>query len=167
MPKKCTRKEAYLDKLHKVKKLVEESTGSIFSRENLDKINDLMKTAISSNSQFKIGHLIAEIGEHTVDSILHNGNSEVIIIRTNVFIRESHNKKIKSYLNGRTYEKFKKQLVQSQRDWMEPVNIKELQATTGVNQRGIAFLDKDTVLTLEDVVELNNHKKHEKKIKEQ
>jgi hypothetical protein len=167
MPKNCTCKEADLDKLDKVKKLVQESKGSIFSGENLDKINDLMEIAISSNSQFKIGHLIAGIAEYTVDSILHNGNSEVTIMRTNVFIRENHNKKIKSYLNGSTYEKFEKQLVESQRDWLEPVDRKKLKTTTGVNQRGIAFLDKDTFLTLGNIIELSNHKKHKKKIKEQ
>jgi hypothetical protein len=178
MPKGSAPQHQDPDKLNKVREALNKATGNILSGENLDKIYQFLLTAGKSNSSFKIGHLIAGIAEHTLNSLVHDesqhvaithynekqSNSEIQIHRTHVYIGEKHNSKIQSYLNGPVHEAFEKRIIDSQCDWLDTKNRKELQVTTGVNQRGYAILDKNTFLTLKDVLELTNHKEHKASI---
>jgi hypothetical protein len=166
------------DQMRKALNKLTGSFGEIFKGENLEKINSLMETLVAGNSKIKIGHLITKLAEHAIDAIVHDGNesvtishsnesirnSEISIERTNVYIGRKHNNRIKTHLNGPTYEKFIKSVISTQRDCLQSNRRKQLYSKSGVNQRGFTFLEKDTFLTFKDIEQLANYKSHKSKI---
>jgi len=180
MPPKSSRPiKSNANKLDKTKKNLIGAKGQIFN--NLDIINDFLKASVSSNINVKVGHIIASLIEHTTNSLLHDGeenlaishhneqkkNSDITIYRTTAYMGKSHNSKINAYLRGPIYEPLEKCLVDSQQDWLSSIDRKHLRATSGINQRGIVFLEQDTFLTINDALELSNINDHSEKIKKQ
>jgi hypothetical protein len=181
MPKESNFINSNQDDIKKAINQMKGSFGDIFKGDNLNAISNLIETFAKGNTKLKIGHLIVKLAEHAIDSLVHDGqsnlaishsnestkNSEITIERTHVYIGKKHNNRIKTHLNGPTYEKFSKCILDTQKDCLETKRRKQLNSKSGVNQRGFTFLEKDTFLTFKDIEELANYRENKTKVKEE
>lgn len=183
LPKDKSKKNtsaAGIDEAMKAWKKFQDSNGSI--KGNIDILNGAMETLLKSNSSFKTGSLIAGIVDHTLNSLVNNDKEKLTIghthqtsnnldrkiFRTKAYMGSKPNKELRAFANAPFYKKKNVKTRDSKRDWLvETAYRNELKIKCGVNERGTAFLNEETFLSVSDVLTLSNYDKgYVKKVKE-
>lgn len=152
-------------------------SGNISDPKNLKKLNEIVQQIVKSNFKFQYGHMFLTVASTIANGILNTNekhlplthynddqsNSERTIIKTYATIGNDHSKKLKSFLNGPVYDKFKKVLCNTREDYLKSKQKKDLYSKAGINQRNFTFLSSDCFLTIADILELTNFSLNHKK----